>query len=398
MAGPALIPDIAPPRADKAAPRNAAKPSAGSEDKPFDRVQKEVAGATRPAADKNQAAAGAKPEKQQAAEKGQADKLAHKEVASDDPAKSGNQPDLPPQAEPSAAVETAQPSETVPEEMLMPEDDAFALALPVGEASVRGNTLPAAALKMGAGPGPASNGATAAALLAGSTEGAGGRQLFMQMLQGGKAGAEGDGAGEGAMDLQSFKSSLAEALEGKGSKPADAPPPTMVSSPRGLELREGSALVRQYSTTVDTPVQQGDWGDKMAGKISWLANQRISFAEIHLNPADLGPIEVRVNVQNDQATVAVHAQNASVRDLLELNGQRLRDMMQDNGLNLTKMDVSDQPPRQQQQTAGGEGGQGGTGQRGNGEGEASGLVSQDGEAVSTGEVHLQWRSQVDTYA
>lgn len=393
MAGPALIPDIAPSRAEKTALRGGAQRAEASREKAFARVQQDVAKAARGEAGraKNSPATN---EPARNSDKSLRQGAKDAEQAPIDPADSTSAGGdagaiLPAQElEPGSGAPLAA-------ELLNPDDDTFALLAPALPSGSRGNKLPPA-LTLAAGSAPAAGLPPVAATLA---EANGLQQMFLKMAKGGDAGAETGAKADAGVDLESFKASLSEALESRGSRPADAAPPSLLSSQRGLELREGSALVRQYSTSVDTPVQQGDWGDKMAGKISWLANQRISFAEIHLNPADLGPIEVRVNVQNDQASVAVHAQNASVRDLLELNGNRLREMLQDNGLNLAKMEVSDQPPRQQQQAAGGEAGQGaGSGENDGAAAAAGSLVSLDGEAISTGEMHLQWQSQVDTYA
>lgn len=400
MAGPLLIPDITPRSVGKPASTGSSSVAVPAEEKHFDRVQKEVAEAGR---SKSQAADG-KDRKSSRSELGKPQasagpdrSAAAAEVAPTegerDPA--AGQPGTAPEAVLNVSESTTEDpvSEAVLAETKSSDPDAFALTAPLGDAVSRGNNLPTAAPLL-AGPAPAAGSKTPQG---GAADMAGLREMFLQMAKGGDASAKDAAGPETGIDLESFRSTLAEALDAKGSRSADTAAPTLMTSARGAELRDGSVLARQYSTTVDTPVQQGDWGDKMTGKISWLANQRISFAEIHLNPADMGPIEVRVNVQNDQATVAVHAQNASVRDLLELNGHRLREMMQDNGLNLARMDVSDQPSRQQQ-NGGGEPGQGGSDPDGRDGGPAAGLVSLDGEAISTGEMHLQWQSQVDTYA
>jgi hypothetical protein len=101
---------------------------------------------------------------------------------------------------------------------------------------------------------------------------------------------------------------------------------------------QGTGL-KQYSMSLETNVQDPDWGDAMGQKIVWLTGRAIQSAEIHLNPADLGPIEVKINVQNEQASVTFHAQNSTVRDMLESNVHRLRDMMESNGVDLAEVSV-----------------------------------------------------------
>lgn len=109
------------------------------------------------------------------------------------------------------------------------------------------------------------------------------------------------------------------------------------------ELRPGDpAMLRGYATSVvDVPVGASEWGERIMGKLSWLAAKNFSVAEIHITPPELGPLEVRVQVQNDQATVTVHATTQAVREQLESQSVRLREMLAEQGLNLEGFDVSD---------------------------------------------------------
>jgi flagellar hook-length control protein FliK len=60
---------------------------------------------------------------------------------------------------------------------------------------------------------------------------------------------------------------------------------------------------------------------------TWLGARNIQTAELHLNPADLGPIDVRIQIGSDQSSINFSSQNATVRELLEANIHRLRDMI-----------------------------------------------------------------------
>ncbi|MDY6798986.1 MAG: flagellar hook-length control protein FliK [Pseudomonadota bacterium] len=104
--------------------------------------------------------------------------------------------------------------------------------------------------------------------------------------------------------------------------------------------------LKGYTTSVEVPVGQAEWGDKVMGKLTWLTANKMSVAEIHLTPPDMGPMEVRVQVQQDQTSITVHAANPVVRDQLELHSHRLRDMLGEQGLNLEKFDVADSAQQQ----------------------------------------------------
>jgi flagellar hook-length control protein FliK len=78
----------------------------------------------------------------------------------------------------------------------------------------------------------------------------------------------------------------------------------------------------------------------MGKQVLWMVNQNISRAEIRLNPANLGPIEVRIDMDNDQVNVAFTSRHAEVREAVEQALPRLREMLEEKGLNLSDADVS----------------------------------------------------------
>jgi flagellar hook-length control protein FliK len=155
--------------------------------------------------------------------------------------------------------------------------------------------------------------------------------------------------------------------------------------------------LRGYTTSVDVPVGQADWGDKVMGKLSWLTARNMSMAEIHLSPADLGPMDVKVRVHNDQASITVHAANPMVRDQLEQHSHRLREMLSEQGVSLERFEVSDQSRQQSGEQANAEAGShDGQGRRG-GDGLASEVGAQD-VILAGGKLDLSWRGEVDVFA
>jgi flagellar hook-length control protein FliK len=98
--------------------------------------------------------------------------------------------------------------------------------------------------------------------------------------------------------------------------------------------------------TVGIPFQQTQWSEAVAERVMWMSSKGLQEAEIHLNPADLGPIQVKVSLVADQAHVSFVVSNASVREALDQNAIRLREMFNGEGLNLVDVDVSDQSQHQ----------------------------------------------------
>lgn len=99
---------------------------------------------------------------------------------------------------------------------------------------------------------------------------------------------------------------------------------------------------------VKTPVTHDAWGNEFSQKITWLATQHTQSAELHLNPPQLGPLDVVINVSGDQATALFTSPHAAVRDAVEQALPRLREMLADNGIMLGNATVSDQSPKEQQ--------------------------------------------------
>ena len=107
------------------------------------------------------------------------------------------------------------------------------------------------------------------------------------------------------------------------------------------ELR-ATNLTAKPELVVPNRVGTEGWSEAMAGRVNLLVNQRISAARIQINPPELGPIEVRVNVNNDQASVQFTSQSAQVRDALEQSIPRLRMYLKSAGFSLADSDVNDQ--------------------------------------------------------
>lgn len=85
----------------------------------------------------------------------------------------------------------------------------------------------------------------------------------------------------------------------------------------------------------------------LGNRILWMANQSVQTAELRVNPPQLGPVEVRISVEGDQANVSLITQHTVVREIMESAIPRLRDMLAESGLNLANIDVSQHDLSQQ---------------------------------------------------
>jgi len=93
-------------------------------------------------------------------------------------------------------------------------------------------------------------------------------------------------------------------------------------------------------------MQTEAWGKVLSSRVVWMAREGVQQAELRLNPANLGPVEVKLHMSNDQANVTFLAQNAATRDALEQALPKLRESFQENGMDLANANVSDQETEQ----------------------------------------------------
>lgn len=81
-------------------------------------------------------------------------------------------------------------------------------------------------------------------------------------------------------------------------------------------------------------------------RLVMMVRHSIHSAEIKLDPAELGSMTIRVNMQQDQASVQFLVQQAHAKEVLEQQLPRLRDMLQEQGIQLTDGQVEQQGSHQ----------------------------------------------------
>lgn len=90
------------------------------------------------------------------------------------------------------------------------------------------------------------------------------------------------------------------------------------------------------------PLSHPQWNEDLGERIVWMNSRGISSAEIKMNPEHMGPISVRIDLNQDQATIAFTAQNSAVREALEASLPKLREMLSAQQVNLADVSVSQQ--------------------------------------------------------
>lgn len=119
---------------------------------------------------------------------------------------------------------------------------------------------------------------------------------------------------------------------------------------------QGTTASRSLGT-VQTPLpstfqgamQAREWASELGQKLMMMVGSKIQSAQIQLNPRDMGPIDVKVVMQQEQAHVMFSSQVANTREALEQALPRLREMFDQNGVGLADVDVRDQSAEHSQQ-------------------------------------------------
>ncbi|RUO31285.1 flagellar hook-length control protein FliK [Aliidiomarina soli] len=84
-------------------------------------------------------------------------------------------------------------------------------------------------------------------------------------------------------------------------------------------------------------------------RISVMFNTRTQAAEMRLDPPDLGRLSIRLNMNQEQASVSFQVTTPQAREALEQSLPRLRELLQEQGIQLADANVSEQQSDGQQQ-------------------------------------------------
>ncbi|MDH4581028.1 flagellar hook-length control protein FliK [Pseudomonas sp. BN415] len=168
-------------------------------------------------------------------------------------------------------------------------------------------------------------------------------------------------AGEGELDKALSSSELSvELADGLGENKGEVRNELLANRLNALSqaISQQTAQAQRAPTLVPgqpVAMQQGGWSEAVVDRVMWLSSQNLKSAEIQLDPQELGRLEVRVNMTQDQTQVTFASPNANVRDALEGQMHRLRDLFAQQGMNQLDVNVSDQSLNRGWQGQGGDG-------------------------------------------
>lgn len=93
---------------------------------------------------------------------------------------------------------------------------------------------------------------------------------------------------------------------------------------------------------IAVPMSDPSWPQALAAQVHWMAGSQVQSATLSLSPQHLGPIQVRIDLQQSQINVSFSAAHAETRAALVDAMPRLREMLAAGGLSLGQANVQQQ--------------------------------------------------------
>ena len=155
--------------------------------------------------------------------------------------------------------------------------------------------------------------------------------------------AQADAAEQGEGGDKAFKGLIDEGLKDLKSASSD----TRVDdfSNRLAALTQAAVPKTANALPINQPLamHQSGWSEEVVNRVMYLSSANLKSADIQLEPAELGRLDIRVNISADQAAqVNFVSGHVGVREALDSQMHRLREMFAQQGMGQVDVNVSDQ--------------------------------------------------------
>ena len=170
-----------------------------------------------------------------------------------------------------------------------------------------------------------------------------GLAAMMGKEQAGEAGEGGDSGFAGLLD-----SAPKDADAAAGDSRVDTFADRLQALTQTATAKAGSAAPLASPLGQPLAMQQSGWTEGLVNRVMYLSSQNLKSADIQLTPAELGRLDIRVDITPDQQTqVTFSSAHIGVREALESQQHRLKDMFNQQGMGQLDVNVSDQSRQSQ---------------------------------------------------
>jgi flagellar hook-length control protein FliK len=118
----------------------------------------------------------------------------------------------------------------------------------------------------------------------------------------------------------------------------------------GRELQTEQKQIDQLGQKLN--LIQPEASNQLKDKMLMMVKDKVHTAEIRLDPSELGSMQIKINLQQDQMSVQFMVQQGNAKELMEQQMPKLRELLQQQGIELSQGSVQ----QQNQSSSGQEGG------------------------------------------
>lgn len=121
-----------------------------------------------------------------------------------------------------------------------------------------------------------------------------------------------------------------------------------------VSAAQTAAVNLANNSLIMAPPGKEGWNQAIGQRVMWMVGAAQQSATLTLNPPEMGPLQIVINVHNDKADTTFFSDRQEVRQALQDGMENLREMMKEAGINLgqtniNQRDKSGQDFMQQQQ-------------------------------------------------
>ena len=125
-------------------------------------------------------------------------------------------------------------------------------------------------------------------------------------------------------------------------EPAAHPEPQggfMVETANFPALPPADATVKAANLHLAAPLSSDRWGQSFGDQVLWMAHKEVQTASLTINPPELGPVKIELQLNDAQAVASFSSVQPEVRKAIEDALPALKTLFAEAGLDLRHVDV-----------------------------------------------------------
>jgi flagellar hook-length control protein FliK len=130
---------------------------------------------------------------------------------------------------------------------------------------------------------------------------------------------------------------------------SNTPTPTSALTATGTASAKATSADQPPSIT--STLNSPNWSKDFGSRVVWLAKNDQQVAHININPPQLGPVQISISLNGDQANTVFASPHAEVRQAIQDSLPQLREMFSAAGISLGQANVGSQLPSQNREAA-----------------------------------------------